>query len=72
MNSAFPGVADVATATRIVAAVEPLLHILSVHTVNVVAGTVYNVVFVAAARSAAPNLPVGIIYFSVVFSLKSS
>jgi hypothetical protein len=62
MKSAFAGVAVVVTAILAVAGVAFLLQILTVSTVNVSAGTVYNVVLVAAARSAVPNLPVGIIY----------
>jgi hypothetical protein len=38
-----------------------LLQTDKVATVNVVAGTVYTVVFVAAAKFAVPNLPVAII-----------
>jgi hypothetical protein len=69
MNSELTGVAAEAIATLTVIAEALLLHMLRVATVNVVAGTVYTVVFVTAARSAIPNLPVAIIYFSVVFSL---
>jgi hypothetical protein len=54
------------------AALAPLLHTLTVTTANVLLGQVYTVVFVAAAKSAVPNLPVAMIYFSVVFMLKSS
>jgi hypothetical protein len=60
-------VADAATATRMVAADAPLFTIFTVITENVVAGTVYSVVLVAAARSATPSLPVAIIYFSMLY-----
>jgi hypothetical protein len=66
------GVAELANAIRIVAADAPRFTTLTVATVNVVAGTVYTVVSVAADRSAVPNLPVAIIYFSVIFSSKSN
>jgi hypothetical protein len=60
--SAAEGVAELATASCIVHVDDPRLQTLTVATVNVLAGHVYNVVFVAAARSAVPNLPVAIIY----------
>jgi hypothetical protein len=62
MYSATVGVAALATASCTVHALLPRLHMLTVATVNVFAGHVYNVVLVAAARSATPNLPVAIIY----------
>ena len=72
MYSASLGVADDAIAIRTSAGVVPRLHILTVNTENVLVGQVYNVVFVASAKSSVPNLTVAIIYFSVVFSLKRS
>jgi hypothetical protein len=66
------GVAELASAIRISAAPALRFTTLTVATVNVVAGTVYTVVSVAADKSAVPNLPVAIIYFSVVFSSKSN
>jgi hypothetical protein len=66
------GDAELAIAILIVAELAPRFTTLTVTTENVVAGTVYSVVFVTAARSAVPNLPVAIIYFSVVFSSKSN
>jgi len=72
MYSAALGVDVVDIAICTVAAVDPLLQTLTVSTVNVSAGQVYTEVLVAAARSFDPNLPVAIIYFSVVFSLKRS
>jgi hypothetical protein len=61
------GVADDDTATLTVAAEAPLFTILTVTTENVLAGTVYSVVFVAAARSAIPNLPVAIMYSPCIY-----
>jgi hypothetical protein len=67
------GDAELASAIRISAALAPRFTTLTVATVNVVAGTVYSVVSVTADKSAVPNLPVAIIYFSMyIFSSKSS
>jgi hypothetical protein len=71
-HSASVGEAELASAIRISAALAPRFTTLTVATVNVVAGTVYTVVSVTADRSAVPNLPVAIIYFSVIFSSKSN
>lgn len=58
--SASVGVEDDATANLIKAGTLPLLQTDTVITENVLAGTVYKVVFVAAAKSCVPNLPVAI------------
>jgi hypothetical protein len=71
-GAVLPDADVVVSATRAVTLVAFLLQSDTLTTANVFAGTVYSVVFVAAARSADPNLPVAIIYFSVIFSLKSS
>jgi hypothetical protein len=55
-----------ANANRTNTADVPLLQIETVATVNVVAGTVYNVVFVVAARSADPNIPDAIIFLHML------
>jgi hypothetical protein len=62
MYSALVGVASDATASLTVIGAAVLLQIFTDATVNVVAGQVYNVVSVVAARSAIPSLPVAIIY----------
>jgi hypothetical protein len=76
MNSALAGVdggSVVLTAILTVAAVlESLLHNDIETTLNVVDGHIYACVYVVADRAAAPNLPDAIIYFSVVFMLKSN
>jgi hypothetical protein len=51
----------VANATLTDTVVVPLLQRLIPNTVKVVAGTVYSVVFVAAAKAACPNNPVAIV-----------
>jgi hypothetical protein len=48
------------TATLTVVLLDDLLHKLTVTTAKVLSGQVYRVVFVAAARSPIPNLPVAI------------
>jgi len=58
------GVPVLANATRTVTAVAFLFTMFSVNTENVLAGTVYRAVSVVAARSATPNLPVAMFYFS--------
>jgi hypothetical protein len=72
MYSSLPGVAVSQIAILIFASVAPLLQTLIVATVNVAAGQVYNVVSDAAAKSAVPNLPVAILFFSVVFMLRNN
>jgi hypothetical protein len=67
MKSALPGVVVGPTDTLTVTALAFLLQILTVAIANVEVGHEYTVVLVVAERSLAPNLPVGIIYFSVVF-----
>ena len=62
MYSALVGVAADARAILTVIGDAVLLQIDTDVTVNVVAGQVYNVVSVVAARSAVPSLPVAIIY----------
>jgi hypothetical protein len=61
------GVAEDATAILIVADDAPLFTTLIVTTENVLAGTVYRVVLVAAERSATPSLPVAIIYSPCIY-----
>jgi hypothetical protein len=62
MYSATAGVAALAIASCTVHVDAPRLQTLTVATVNVLAGHVYNVVLVAADKSAIPSLPVAIIY----------
>jgi hypothetical protein len=52
MNSAVVGVVEAASATLTLTTVVPLLHRLMLHTVNVLLGTVYNIVLAAAASAA--------------------
>jgi hypothetical protein len=58
MYSPLAGDAVLAIAIRTVTAPAPLFTMVTVTTANVDAGTVYSVVFVVAATSAMPNLPV--------------
>jgi hypothetical protein len=60
------GDADVASAKRTNTEDEPLLQIETVTTANVVAGTVYKVVFVVAARSDDPKIPDAIIFLHIL------
>jgi hypothetical protein len=60
-HSAVPGVAVADNPNLAVIPVAFLLHIEIDATAKVVAGQVYTVVFVDAAKSAVPNLPVAII-----------
>lgn len=67
------GVVEVDNATDTETAELLLLTMFKVATVNVFVGTVYTTVQVTAERSAYPNLPVAMFYFSVNFIvIKSS
>jgi hypothetical protein len=68
--SAVVGVPVVEIATLIVTPDAFLLQTDSDATVNVPDGAVYTVVLVVAPISDAPNLPVAIIYFSVILLSK--
>jgi hypothetical protein len=62
INSALVGVLVSETASLIAKAVFDLLTIDTLHTAKVSAGTVYNVVYVPAAKSAGvPKIPDGIV-----------
>jgi hypothetical protein len=60
------GVAEADKDNRTNTVVDPLLQIETVATVKVVAGTVYNVVFVVADKLADPNIPDAIIFLHML------
>jgi hypothetical protein len=72
--SVVEGVDELETEILIFAEAAPLLHIDTVATANVAGGQVYTEFVAVVVKSATPNLPVGISYFSnvYVFMLKSS
>ena len=65
MNSPFVGVLASAIANLTKHELLPLLSKLMLTTANVDAGQVYTVVYVPAATSLAPNLPLAILFLHV-------